>query len=44
LKTILRAIRDIEQHRPTKLILIHLDTPDLSVEASKALIKEIWPQ
>jgi hypothetical protein len=42
LKDIIWYIRSVEAHRPTKLVYIQFDTPDLRTEDAKKLIQELW--
>lgn len=44
IKDIVGYIRSIEAFRPTKLIFVRIDDPDMSVDESRLLVKEIWPK
>jgi len=43
LKTILANIREVEAHRASRFVFVKLDTPDLSIDEAKRILKEIWP-
>jgi len=44
LKTILSHIREVEAHRASRFVFVKLNTPTLSVDEAKDIIKEIWPR
>jgi len=44
LKTILNHIREVEAHRASRFVYVKLNTPNLSVDEAKDVIKEIWPK
>ena len=43
LKDIIGYIRSVEAHKPTRLVFVMLDTPDLTPEEAQKHIEELWP-
>lgn len=44
LKVIMRAIREVEDHEPNKVVFIFIDDQTLNKEEAAAIIREIWPE
>jgi len=44
LKDIIGYIRSVEAFRPTRLVWVKLEDPDMSLEEAKRLLKELWPE
>ena len=44
IKDIVGYIRSVEAYRPTRLIFAKIEDPDMSLEAARRLIKELWPE
>lgn len=43
MRDVLGYIRTVEAHRPSRLVYVKMDTPELSVKEAKELLREIWP-
>jgi len=44
LKDIIGYIRSVEAFRPTRLVWVKLEDPDMSLEEARRLLKELWPE
>ena len=44
IKDIIGYIRSVEAFRPTRLVWVTLENPDMSVEEASRLVKELWPE
>lgn len=43
IEDIVGYIRSVEDHRPTRLVFIVLDTPTLTVEEGAKLVRKLYP-
>jgi len=44
IKDIIGYIRSVEAFRPTRFIIVKLEDPDMSLEAARILVTELWPE
>ena len=44
LKDIIGYIRSVEAFRPTRLVWVKMEDPDMSLEEARRLLKELWPE
>jgi len=44
IKDIIGYIRSVEAFRPTRFIFVKLEDPDMSLEAARILVTELWPE
>ena len=44
LKDIIGYIRSVEAFRPTRLVWVKMEDPDMSLEEARRLINELWPE
>ena len=44
IKDIIGYIRSVEAFRPTRLIWVKMEDPDMSLEEARRLVKELWPE
>ena len=44
IKDIIGYIRSVEAFRPTRLVWVKMEDPDMSLEEAKRLLKELWPE
>lgn len=44
IKDIIGYIRSIEASRPTRIIFVKIDDPDMSLEEARRLVMELWPE
>jgi len=44
IKDIVGYMRSVEAFRPTRLIWVKLEDPDMSEEEAMRLVKELWPE
>ena len=44
LKDIIGYIRSVEAFRPTRMVWVKMEDPDMSLEDAKRLILELWPE
>ena len=44
IKDIIGYIRSVEAFRPTRFIFVKLEDPDMSLEAARNLVTELWPE
>ena len=44
LKDIIGYIRSVEAFRPTRLVWVKMEDPDMSLEEATRLLKELWPE
>ena len=44
LKDIIGYIRSVEAFRPTRLVWVKMEDPDMSLEEARRLILELWPE
>lgn len=44
IKDIIGYIRSVEAFRPTRLVWVKMEDPDMSLEEAHCLLKELWPE
>jgi len=44
LKDIVGYIRSVEAFRPTRLVWVKMEDPDMSLEEARRLVKDLWPE
>ena len=44
IKDIVGYIRSVEAFRPTRLVWVKMEDPDMSLEEARRLVKELWPE
>ncbi len=44
IKDIIGYIRSVEAFRPTRLVWVKMEDPDMSLEEATRLLKELWPE
>ena len=44
LKDIIGYIRFVEAFRPTRLVWVKMEDPDMSLEEARRLLNELWPE
>jgi len=44
IKDIVGYIRSVEAFRPTRLVWVKMEDPDMSLEEATRLLKELWPE
>jgi len=44
IKDIIGYIRSVEAFRPTRLVWVKMEDPDMSLEEADRLLKELWPE
>ena len=44
IKDIIGYIRSVEAFRPTRLVWVKMEDPDMSLEEARRLINELWPE
>ena len=44
IKDIIGYIRSVEAFRPTRLVWVKMEDPDMSLEEAGRLLKELWPE
>lgn len=44
IKDIIGYIRSVESFRPTRLVWVKMEDPDMSLEEATRQLKELWPE
>jgi len=44
IKDIIGYIRSVEAFRPTRLVWVKMEDPDMSLEEARRLLNELWPE
>jgi len=44
LKDIIGYIRSVEAFRPTRLVWVKMEDPDMSMEEAKRMLLDLWPE
>ena len=44
IKDIVGYMRSVEAFRPTRLLFVKIEDPDMSEEEARRLVKELWPE